>query len=316
MKTSDLETLMAKVSELGRMSEQEARRLVNEIYEDGVVSRAEADALFDLNDKLSGADPLWDDRFREAIKDFLLTVEAPLGWVTEEESHWLTERIGRDGHVALETELDLLLDVLRYAEGTPRDLGLFTLQAICDHAKDKTYVDAPTVERLRRALYAGAGDGAAWVTRAEAAELFGLNDAVGRSKNDTSWNDLFARAIGNHLMASAHPTPMSETDALAREKWLKSRSGGVAGFFATAVSSMTDGSWFEKVAYDSKKAARAKLAAKEAALKAAESVDDGEENWLVNRLGWDKEITPAERALIEFLKKEAPGFTFGIVEAA
>lgn len=316
MQQADLDRLMTKVADLGRISEQEARQIVNEVYDDGVVSRAEADALFELNNKLSGSDKLWDDRFREAIKDFLLTVEAPVGWITEEECQWLMQHIIADGRIALETELDLLLDVLRYAEGAPQSLGLFTLQAICDYAKREEAVDAFTVERLRRALYAPAGDGATWVTRAEAAKLFELNDAVGLSKNDTSWNDLFARAIGNHLMAAAHPAPQTEQAALSREKWLEARSGGVAGFFKSAARTLSDGTWFEKVSHDPKKAARASLAAKEAANRAAETVDSEEEDWLVTRLGWDKDINAAERALIDFLKKEAPGFTAGIVEAA
>ena len=206
--------------------------------------------------------------------------------------------------------------MLRYAEGAPQSLGLFTLQAICDYAKREGSVDAFTVERLRRALYAPAGDGATWVTRKEAAYLFDLSDAVGRSKNDTSWNDLFARAIGNHLMAAAHPSPQSEQDAFAREKWLEARSGGVAGMFAKAAKSLGGGTWFEKVAYSEKKAASARIAAREAANRAAEQVDTQEENWLVDRLGWDKDVNLAERALIDFLKKEAPGFTVGIVEAA
>ncbi len=316
MLDTDLERLMAKVADLGRVSEAEARRIVNEVYDDGVVSRAEADALFDLNDKLSGADPLWDDRFCEAIKDFLLTVEAPVGWVSEEESQWLIERINRDGRIAHATELDLLLDVLRYAEGAPRELGLFTLKAICAHAKKETHIDSVTVERLRRALYAPNGDGATWVTRTEAAYLFDLNDAVGRSKNDASWNDLFARAIGNHLMAAAHPSPQTEQDALSREKWLQAKSDGVAGLFAKAAKSLSDGTWFEKFAYSDKKAQSARMAARDAANRAAAQVDTQEEDWLVERLGWDKDVNPAERALIDFLKKEAPGFTVGIVEAA
>lgn len=316
MKTDNLDALMAKVAELGRVSQEDARKLASEIYDDGIVSRAEAEALFELNDKISGSDQIWDERFREAIKDFLLTVESPIGWVSDEECAWLMEQIGHDGRIGLETELDLLLDVLRFADGAPAQLGLFALQSICDHAAYIGRVESINVERIRRALYAAAGDGANWVTRQEAACLFKLNDAVGRSKNDSSWNDLFARAIGNHLMAAAHPKPSSARDALAREKWLMARSDGLAGFFGSAAKSVADGTWFEKLTFDSDKAMRARNAAYEGAMRKAEAVDEGEENWLVNRLGWDNDTNPAERALIAFLKREAPGFTDGIVQAA
>ena len=316
MVDANLEQLMAKVADLGHVSEEEARQIINKVYQDGLVSRAEVDALFALNDELSGVNQVWDERFCEAIKDFVLTVEAPVGWVTEEESQWLIESISRDGRIALGTELDLLLNILYYAEGAPRELGLFTLKAICAYAKKEGGVDTVTVERLRRALYAPAGDGATWVTRKEAAYLFELSDAVGRSKNDASWNDLFARAIGNHLMAYAHPSPQTEQEAFAREKWLEARSDGVAGFFSKAAKSLGEGSWFEKITHSDKKAQSARMAARDAATRKAEQVDTEEENWLVKRLGWDNDVNPAERALIDFLKKEAPGFTVGIVEAA
>lgn len=316
MDNADLEGLMAKVAELGRVSEEEARRIVNEVYDDGVVSRAEADTLFDLNDRLSGADPLWDARFGEAIKDYLLTVEAPIGWVSEEECVWLIERIKRDGDTRIATEVDLLLDVLRFAEGAPAKLGLFALQACCTLAAQQGQVLPQDVERIRRALYAPAGDGAIWVTRSEAAALFKLNDQVAHARNDKAWNDLFARAIANHLMACAHPDPQNEAEALSREKWLESKTGGVGSFFGAAVSSMTDGSWFSKVTYNADMAAQARRAAKEAAERAAAEVDTVETDWLVQRLGWDKTISPAERALLDFLKEEVPGFTAGIASAA
>lgn len=316
MNKADLEGLMAKVAELGRVSEEEARRIVNEVYDDGVVSRAEADTLFDLNDRLSGADPLWDARFGEAIKDYLLTVEAPIGWVSEEECAWLIERIKRDGDTRIATEVDLLLEVLRYADGAPAKLGLFALEACCTLAAEQGQVLTDDVERIRRALYAPAGDGAVWVTKAEATVLFKLNDQVAHARNDKAWNELFARAIANHLMACAHPDAQSEADAFAREKWLESKSHGVGGFFGAAVSSLTDGSWFSKVTYDVDKAAQARRAAKAAAERAASEIDADETDWLVKRLGWDKTVSPAERALIDFLKEEAPGFTSGIAAAA
>lgn len=316
MNQTDLNGLMAKVAELGRVSQDEAKRIVNEVYEDGVVSRAEADALFDLNDRLSGADPLWDDRFCEAIKDYLLTVEAPVGWVSEEECSWLISRIKRDGDVRIATEVDLLLNVLRHAEGAPAKLGVFALEASCDIARIRGRVISEDVERIRRALYAPAGDAGTWVSKAEATVLFKLNDALGHVRNDASWNDLFARAVANHLLASAHPNADSEANALSREQWLQEDSKGVGGFFTSAASSLTDGSWFSKVTYDAKKAAEARQAAQVAALEASGDVDADETDWLVKRLGWDKSITPAERALIKFLQEEVPGFTNGLTIAA
>lgn len=312
-----LDGLMAKVAELGRMSEEDAHRIVQEVYADGVVSRAEADALFDLNDRMSGEDELWDARFREAIKDFLLTVEAPIGWVSDEQCAWLVERISRDGEIRLASEIDLLLDVLRYAEGAPMLLAEFALEAACDHARHKGRVSGDDADRIRRAVFARASDGAAWVTKREAAQLFKLNDAVGAARNGAGWNDLFARAIGNYLMSVAHPEPHSRRDALDRERWLEAGSAGVGAMFAEAVSSLSDGSWFAKVTYSPEKAAEARMAAQAAARRNEDrSGEDAGSDWFIKRLGWDVSVTAAERALIEFLKAEAPGFAEGIFATA
>ncbi|MEO1406652.1 MAG: hypothetical protein AAFV54_09190 [Pseudomonadota bacterium] len=315
MTETRFDDLIARVDDLHRMSEQEAKKFVNEVYQDGIVSRHEADALFKLNEQIGGSDAHWDSRFREAIKDFLLTVEAPIGWVDEAECDWLIERISDTGSKTSDAQIDLLLDVLRYAEGAPKRLGAFALRSICDAAKADKRISESTVERVRRALYAPAGDGATWVTRDEAGMLFRLNDACAFARNDGSWNDLFARAIGNHLLASAHPDPMTEAEALAREKWLAEETKGVAGVFASAVSSLANGRWFSQVTHSEEKASAARIAAKEAALRQAEKVDSDEENWLLQRLGWDKSVSPAERALIDFLNREAPGFVSGLAAA-
>ncbi len=311
----DLAALMAKVAELGEMSEAEAMRIVNEAYRDGIVSKTEADALFDLNDKMSGADPFWDKRFVGAIKDFLLTHQAPEGWVTEEECDWLIERVTRDGIVRHGSELDLLLELLRYAEGAPERLAKFALTAIRKRIEAAGKAEKDEIERMRRALFAPAGEGAIWVTREEATVLFLTNDAIAFAKNDPAWNDLFARAIANHLLAAAHPSPMSESEALERERWL-GEGADVGDFLAKITNGFAEGSWFEKVSYNTDKAADARMAAREAALREAEQVDDEENAWFLKRLGWDKKISPAERALVDFLKQEAPGFADGIAVIA
>lgn len=314
MVESRFDDLLARVDSIHRMSELEAQNFVNEVYRDGIVSRHEAEALFDLNAQIGGTDAHWDSRFREAIKDFLLTVEAPIGWVDEAECEWLIGRVSESGEVS-ETQIDLLLDVLRYAEGAPQRLGWFALKAVCNRAKAEKRVSEANVERVRRALYAPAGDGATWVTREEANMLFALNDACAFARNDPTWNDLFARAVGNHLLAAAHPNPLTEAQALAREKWLSGETTGVASFFSSAVNSLTDGSWFRKITQNEARARAARMAAKDAALRNAERVDADEENWLLQRLGWDKSTSPAERELIDFLNREAPGFVSGLAAA-
>lgn len=312
----ELKVMMANVEKLGEVSESEALRIVNETYADGIVSRGEAEALFRLNDVLKSTDPQWASRFQEALKDFLLTREAPEGWVTDEEADWLLTQIKIDGEKPGLDEIDLLLTLLRHADGVPERLAIYTLEAISNRIIADGVANLNMVERMRTALFAGAGQGGLWVTQQEAALLFKTNDAIAQARNASTWNDFFARAIGNHLMARAHPEPTTVDGALSREAWLKDTSVKPGGLFARMGASFASGSWFESVTYSSKKAAKARQAAAEAADRKAETVTETENAWLSQRLGWDGAISPAEYALIEFLKKEAPGFAQGLVEAS
>ena len=312
----ETKVMMARVEKLGEVSESEALRIVNETYADGIVSRGEAEALFRLNDTLQSTDPQWATRFQEALKDFLLTREAPEGRVTDEEADWLISQIKTDGEKPGLDEIDLLLAVLRHADGASETLATYALDAISDRIIADGVANLNMVERMRFALYAGAGHGGLWVTQHEAAILFKTNDAISDARNASTWNDLFARAVGNHLMARAHPEPSSVDDALAREAWLGDTKSSPGGLFSRMGASFRSGNWFENVTHSSKKAAKARQVAAEAADREAETVNETENNWLQTRLGWDDKISPAENALIEFLKKEAPGFTQGLVTAS
>ncbi|MDJ0922660.1 MAG: hypothetical protein QNI84_16150 [Henriciella sp.] len=312
----DLQIVLARFAKLGEMSESEARRIVDDVYSDGIVSRGEAEALFRLNELLSESDPLWDARFEEAIKDFLLTREPPQGWVTDEEADWLLGQVSQDGETPTLREIDLLLNVLRYAEGAPLSLSRFALQAVAERIKANGQANSDMVDRMRRVLSAPAGEDNVWISQYEARVLFETNDSIAFAKNHISWNDMFARAIGNHLMARSHPDPVTEADALSREQWLEQSSGGVAGVFGRMVASFADGSWFQKITYDGRKAAKARMAANDAALRQAEKVTSEEHGWLIRQIGGDDKISPAERALLDFLAREAPGFAHGLTIAA
>jgi len=312
----ETQIIMARVAKVGEMTESEAHRIVNEIYSDGIVSRGEAETLFRLNETLSATNPEWGSRFREALTDFLITREAPEGWVTDEEADWLLAQVHHDGeHPCLE-EIDLLIAVLRKADGVPEKLAHYTLDAVMYRITEAGKATPAMVERARFALFAGAGDGGLWVSQHEASALFKTNDAIANADNDASWNDLFARAIGNHLMARAHPEPKSIEDAFAREAWLKDTSVNPGGLFARMGASFFSGNWFASVTHNRQKAEQARMAAADAATREAEQVTDDEAGWVLANIEGDGKISPAEQALIDFLRAEAPGFAEGLASAA
>ncbi len=309
--------VIARLKSVTEVTSADLMQVVRQVYADGVVSRAEAEAVFSLNARLTQVNAHWPDRFVDIIRCFLLEVQAPVGWVTEAETAWLEAQIIREGRDVIDSEIELLLSLLRHAEGAPQALSAFALKVVCDRVRLDGHASAHHVEWLRRVLYAPAGQGAVWVTREEANALWALNDDIGMSANVLAWNDLFSRAIANHLMAFVHPSPDDIAGALAREAWLKdTSSAGISGRFQSMLNSFADGSWFEKIAHDPGKAAIARSAAREAAAARAEAIVPEEKTWFLKRLGWDKRTTPAERALIDFLRAEAPGLVNGIAAAA
>ncbi|MEL7480355.1 MAG: hypothetical protein AAGJ29_02230 [Pseudomonadota bacterium] len=316
MAREDASGLLAEIVDISDMSRAGVQEIFEQIYADGLVSRDEAEALMDMNRRIQNPDDIWQERFSSVIRDYLLTCEAPIGWISDSQCAWLMTQIRAGGASPTTSEIDLLLDVMRHAEEASGALGRFTLNAISQNAMSSGFVNGETCERIRRALFAAGGDGSIWVTRFEASILFKLNDALGFARNHSAWPDLFSRAVANHLMASAHPDPASARKAFSRELWLDRRTRGIGRMFSEAASSMSDGSWFEKVTYCPHKAEAARIAAREHQMREAEQIDAQEENWLVKHIGADKTATPAEKALLAFLRKEAPGFAQGLSVAA
>lgn len=311
-----VQNLGIMIPESQSLTQAEALEIINHVYEDGRIDAAEVDALFEINMVIAGANSEWDRRFIEAVKDFVLGPnDGPMHYVTDAEADWLISLIQRDNEVCPTSEVDLVLEILRYAEGAPTKLGQFAMRAACEQVADRGKALPEDVERVRRALYAAGSDGGTWVSRFEAETLFQTNDAIAYCANDKGWNNLFARAVANHLMARAHPNPVGELQALAREAWLAETDVSVKQTFSNLITGVSKG-WFKTVAHSETKAEEARLAMNEAADRAAEQVDDVEVNWLLRRIRKDTSVSPAERTLVEFLKDEAPGFSEGMLAAS
>lgn len=315
MDKSDQHSLLTKVGDLGKVSENEARALLDEVSEDGIASRAEAEAIFALNRQLEEAFPDWDTRFCSLLKDYLLTSEAPVGWMDEQECVWLIGQIAPYSDSVKLNEIDLLLEVLPHAEGAPLGVAKCALSAITNLSNRNARMGRDLVERLRALLVAGTGNKTAWITRWEAQCLLRINDSVGFARNDESWNMLYTRAMANHLMARAHPAPDLMSDTLDRSKWLDAQTEAeLGGMYLLGIQSTDRGSWFTDVAPSTSTAELAHASARTLAAETGISSED-DEDWLIRRLGWGNTVTAADRALVRFLKDETPGFSTGLALA-
>jgi hypothetical protein len=223
--------------------------LRHRVFWKGVVTEADAELAFALNDRLhQQADSAWPGFFVEALTDYVVNQAHPSGYVSEENAAWLMQRIGRSGHVDTACELELLIKVLERSQQSPVELVRFALEQVkigvitragtvgARRTCNVGTVEDHETELVRRILYAFGGDGNIAITRPEAEILFDINDATHHPLNDPAWSDLFVKAAANFLMAASGYQVPSRQEALRREAWLDEPPPGVASFMQRMVS--------------------------------------------------------------------------------
>ncbi len=299
----------------GRVTPDEVAKLRASLFPDGVVSRAEADALFALSDRVADDDQHWRQVFAEAIADHLIDAGEPRGHVSEEGAGWLESRIAADGQIKRGTELEVVLKVLERAESAPAHLAklardyvsrsVLTQDDIIGGNLNRVpgQIKACEVALIHRVLHASAACGGVWVTREEAEWLFCLDEATVGFDHDQAWQDVFVKGLLNHLFAPA-PNALHDRDAsLKRAEWLnetaapnagrswaRTFAGGLSGFVnhvvqPNAIDAMTD-----------------HYAGRVEAAVAAEAFDLAEATFVSVRVRKDGRRSPNEQALLAAIK--------------
>lgn len=279
---------------------------------DGAISDAEADALFELNQLAKDPPAEWVDFFVEAMVEFVVNRQPPRGYVDDANAAWLMSRIDRDGRVDTMAELELLVKLLETALNAPADLKAYALRQIeaavltgegptrRGGAIHPGVIDEAEVALLRRLIFASGGDGALIVSRDEADMLWRLKDATLGADNAPGWQDLFVKAVGNHLTAWSSYDALERDEAARLEAFVADTSGGVGSFLARmARSDPREG--FRAVFGDKAGPDHAAMAA------AAEAVTSEESAWLDGRVQADGALDPLERALLDFIAEESRG---------
>ncbi len=83
-----LHRFIDRVIAAGRIAADDVRHLHRDILEDGIASRAVADALLAL-DRMLEADPIWSDFLTPAIVNYAVWGSRPTGAITAETAGWL-----------------------------------------------------------------------------------------------------------------------------------------------------------------------------------------------------------------------------------
>jgi len=278
--------------------------LRRQVFDDGQITIDEADLIFQIDTQIDNLPEGWNEFFVGALTDFLIRQTLPVGYVDPIHATWLMERIENDDKLSAETELELLLNVLRLAKDVPENLELYALgkvkQRIVGRAvKEDFRVTAQDVSELKKVMYACGGNGGFSISAVEARFLFDLDELSQTAENDPAWQKLFVGAIANHLMTISAPAPASREDARRSDEFLMSS---------------------ETISWNLGRSFRAWNAQREAGdtgnmrsqflnddlIRAAEAIDAVESAWLVEQINRDGTISPNERALLRFIKDECP----------
>lgn len=213
--TTYFNQIAARAAADGEIAPEELAELRRYLWGDGIVSQAEADALFAANHALKHRSAEWCDFFVEAIGEFVLNGTEPRLQCTDSEAEWLIAQIDADGIVESMAELECMVRILERAENVPEKLKNYVLAQIerevltgtgptrCGGELSATHISAAECRIIRRVIFASGGHGPAAVSRYDAEMLFRLKDATLAEENAAEWDDLFIDGIANYLKGFA-----------------------------------------------------------------------------------------------------------------
>ena len=313
----ELIELLTHIAGAGHATEGDVMTLRELVWTEDALDVRVIDALFALNDDLPEYSAIWTDFFIEAVEYYLLDQCTPQGFVDEDRAYWLHERIDKNGLVGSRTEIELLISILEHAESVPDNLRFYALEQIeavitsghgpTRHGKDwvPNRVDQAEVELLRRAIFAGGGEGAVVVGNEEADMLFRIKDATLASDNAPGWMTLFVQGVGNHLMAHSDYRPLSNEDAARLNQFMDDYTPSLGGFFKRMLPREMIGAGTIVEAFKSLFPKQEDRFAKTLALEHRGLVTTEEAGWLKTQIAADGQTDDYEKALLTFVIDES-----------
>lgn len=330
---SQIKSIVDELTEKGRIAAEDVLVLRRSVFPDGVVSAEEADAVFQLDHACAEKDEAWNQFYVDALTDYFLWQTKPSGYVDESLAEVLVDNITHDGKIDALSELALLINIVHWATECPEDLMMLALEAVRVSVltpgeaayganRPENLITAGDVAIIRKVIHAPGGEGSITVTRAEAEMMFDLNEAVQGQETAPEWRDVFTKAIANHLMFP-RPAPVmpSADEELRRQAWLK-EPANVGNLLAGVGKAIGNGDIPFAEAWESVdplgfERAKEEGAAEEARVREAftrEAIDAEEVAWLSDRILSDGLIDDNERAVLTFIRDNAPDIDEGLTD--
>lgn len=292
---SDISELLRGALDQNQLDDQRFSEIRRAIFNDGQVSTEEADLIFAVDDQIEVKPDNWNEFFVGALTDFMVRQTPPKGYVEPIQASWLMERIEHDSRLSLETELELILNILRLAKDSPESLERYALDKVkgtivTRAVNGKLSITEHDVANLRRIFYASGGCGGFSISEAEARFLFDLDEVSKNQNNHESWQKLFVGAVANHLMALKGPKPVDREAYRAANDYL--------------LSSQTFGWNLRKSFQAWRSEEQTSVFLDDTAIAQAETITINEAKWLIDHLNRDGQISLNEQALLSFIKAE------------
>ena len=320
-----LQDLVEDLCEKGGITTEDVVQLRGHVFPDGVVSAAEAAAVFRLDYACGAKDPEWTRFYVDALTDYFLWQSEPRGYVSDAQATQLIKEITHDGHVDESSELELLINICHWCTKCPETLALLALDAIKESVlrpetasygsnRSPTVIAPGDVELIRKVIYAPGSPGGFTVTRHEAELLISLDQASAGEESAASWPDLFAKGVANALMfPRGAPVVPSAEEALRRQQWLDDRRGVGNLLHEVGTALLTGDIPFGEVAEDmdvfgtnAAREADQKEQAHVTEALARETIDSEEAAWLIGRIGDTPELSEGTVRLLRFIRENSP----------
>jgi hypothetical protein len=304
------------IADRGNIREADVGELRQALYDDGVISPEEAERLIALDGACPVQAAAWSEVYLEALTDFIVHQTEPRGYITQENAEWLICRLAPEGVIGSRKTLDLLVHILDAARLSPPRLIAFAIAQIRDavisgddqgrSSDEPATISDEDVELIRRLIYAFGGDGNIAVTRAEAEVLCDINDSLDPESPNEAWTELYIKAMANFLLANSGYAVPAREEALKSDCWLDSRGElsplDLAGSIARLSLQDIMGAYRKQ---SREEGSLSRLDRQYRELLTGEVLTADEANWLIARLTRDGQLTPAEVALISYLKENA-----------
>jgi hypothetical protein len=300
----------------GQITAEGLLALRREGWGDGIITRAEAEALFAVNNALRERSVEWCDFFVEAIGEFVLNGTPPRLQCSLEEAEWLIGQIDADGMAESMVELETMVRIIERAENVPDRLKNYVLAQIEREVLtgtgptrsggdlSATHISAAECRIIRRVIFASGGCAPAAVSRFEAEMLFRLKDATIADENAAEWDDLFIDGVANFMKGFVLPSAqLSRERKLELEAFMASENqANIGRFMGRVIREVPQVANHLGKVFGKKKPAGTNY---EALAAEGEKVTAFESEWLDAMVQADGEVDDLESRLIARLAEES-----------